>query len=164
VNANIQVQAIDVSPFSFSSLNSTGQAVRIANATGGHFYSGINAGSIVSTITSAITTTIDEYSTVGLGVEGLGTGVGVSITPVAGYTGAYTRDVDRNFTFNVTFTGLTAGADESFHINALVDGAVVAVESDHITVNGTGTIPEPGTMALMGLGLVALVGVSRRRK
>ncbi len=157
---NIQVQAIDV-----GSMNSSGQATSIATATDGHYYSGINSSSIVSTITSAITTTIDEYSSVKLAVEGLGTGVGVNITPVGGYTGAYTRATDKTFDFNVTFTGLTAGADENFKINALVDGGVVAVETDHITVNGTtGAVPEPGTLALMGLGLVTLVGASRRRK
>lgn len=156
VGANIAVQAVNT-----GNLNGTGQAVRIANATGGAYYPAINAASIVTTITNAITTTLDEYSTVNLGVSGLGAGVGVAITPVGGHTGTWTRDVDRDFSFNVTFTGLVAGADENFSINGLVDGAIVAVETDHITV-GTAAVPEPGTMALMGLGLFALIGIRSR--
>jgi hypothetical protein len=157
VGANIAVQAVNT-----GNLNGTGQATRIATATGGTYYPAVNAGSIVTTITNAITTTIDDYSSVNLGVSGLGAGVGVAITPVGGYSGSWTRDVDRDFSFNVTFTGLVAGADENFSINALVDGAVVAVETDHITV-GTAAVPEPGTMALMGLGLFALIGIGSRK-
>jgi hypothetical protein len=154
VAAGATVIAADV-----GSLDATGQATRITNATGGDLLSGVSAATIVAAITNALTSAIGTYSSVTLQVVGLPAGVGVSFTPVAGYTGSFTRAADALFGFDVTFTGLAAGVYD-FTINALVDGKIAASESDHITVTD---VPEPSTMALIGLGL-GIAGAARRRR
>ena len=151
--ANISVQAIDT-----GDLDYTGQATRIAAATDGAYYSGIDAGSIVSTIQDAIVAELEDYDTVDLDLSDAPDGVDVSYS--GSYTGDWERDVDRDFTFTVTFEGVTPGTYD-FEIGALVDGGLVATESDSITV---GVVPEPNTMLLMGIGLMGVAGVCRKRK
>jgi len=137
---NIKVDAVDV-----GSLNDTGQAGRIATATGGAYYPGINSASIVAAITSAISTSFTNYSTVSLDASEAGPQVSVSYIP-GSYTGAYDRSVARTFSFDVTFTGVSAGTD-SFNIYATVDGGRVATEADTFTV----AAPEPSAILLFGL-------------
>lgn len=151
---NIVVEAVDV-----GSMNYYGQASRIAAATGGDYYSGISSGTIVSTIQAAIKSVIDTYSKVCLDASAAPAGVSVVTDPC--YTGSFDRSVDRTFTFDVTFTGDAAGT-YAFPINAMVDGGVVAVENDRITVGGT-SVPEPGMLSLLGLGLVSMAVTRRRR-
>lgn len=152
VNAGATVIAADV-----GSLDATGQATRIAAATGGSVLSGISAATIVTAITNALTAAIGTYSSVTLQVVGLPAGVSATFTPLAGYTGSFTRAADAFYGFDVTFTGLAAGIYD-FSINALVDGKVIATERDHIEV-----VPEPGTMALLGLGM-GVTAIARRRR
>lgn len=154
---NITVEALSVG---YNGLNSTGQASRIAAATGGHFYSGINTSSVAATITSAITTAIDTYKTVGLDLSAAP--AGVTVTATAGYTGSFDRSETRTFDFDVTFTGVAVG-DYSFPIYATVDGGRVATESDRITVKDSSSVPEPSTMLLLGAGLIGLVGFGKRK-
>jgi hypothetical protein len=149
---NIGVEALDL-----YSLNAYGQAVRIANATGGHYYSGVNPSSIVTVIQNAITTAFQQYNNVALGVSGAHPLVDVDIT--GSYTGTYDRSIERTFTFEVTYTCLGEGVDD-FYINALVDGGIVAVEHDTIT---NVPIPEPMTMAGVLMGLGCVVRYIRRR-
>jgi hypothetical protein len=151
--ADIEVEAIDL-----FGLNDTGAAQRIANATGGTLFSGINTASLVTTITNAIISAVNSYSTVGLDLSEVPAGVTVTYTPLS-YTGSYDRSTTETFDFSVTFTGDTAGVYD-FHLYALVDKGRVAAERDMITVG----IPEPTTLALLGLGAFGLgFGAYRRR-
>jgi hypothetical protein len=152
----IEVEALNVG---YGGLDDYGQATRITAATGGTLYSGIDAGNIVDTINDAIEEAFQNYSMVSLEAVGNMPGVGVSFSP-ASYIGTYDRSIERQFTFDVTFTGLDEGTHD-FVINALVDRGIVATETDRITV---GAIPEPLTAAGLLLGLGCLGRYLRRSR
>lgn len=157
VAQNIKVEAIDV-----GSLNDTGQAQRIATATGGDYYAGIDSATIAQKIIDAIGSIVNSYSTVSLDTSEVPAGVGVSVAP-GSYTGSFDRSIERTFGFDVTFTGLASG-DYSFNIYALLDTGRVATESDRIRVVDGTSVPEPATLLLIGFGLLGLTGVQRRMK
>lgn len=159
VGAGIQVEAVDV-----GSMDGIGQATRITDATGGNLHSGISSSTISDTILAAIESAIAEYSSVSLDVSEVPAGVGVSVDPVS-YSGSWDRSSSRDFSFDVTFTGLTEGTYD-FSIYGTVDKGRVATETDHIVVGaggGSTEVPDPATLMLMGIGLVGL-GVIHRRK
>ncbi|HUL53509.1 MAG TPA: VPDSG-CTERM sorting domain-containing protein, partial [Opitutaceae bacterium] len=138
-------------------LNDLDQASAVASGTGGAFYDGINASTIVTAITNAITTSFATYSTVGLDVSEAPAGVTVSYSP-ASYTGAFDRKVDGTFGFTVTFTGVTAGTYD-FNIYGTVDGGRIATEADHIVVG----VPDGGSsLLLVGLALSGLALIRRK--
>jgi hypothetical protein len=153
-SANIKTLAVDV-----GTLNDTGQATRIAAATGGAYYHGIDSASIVSTIESAITAAFSTYGTVSLDLSEAPAGVSVASLP-GSYTGTYDRSVERTFDFDVTFTGVNPGTYD-FKIYALVDGGRVATEGDHIQVGST--VPEPTSIVLLSTLLLGMGGLLRRR-
>lgn len=156
VAAGIKVEAIDV-----GIMDSSGQGTRIAAATGGTLFTGISTSTIVATILSAITTSFDTYTSVGLDLSEAGlAGVGASYGGPT--TGTFDRSIDRTFGFTVAFTGLAPGS-YSFDTYGTVDGGRVATESDRITVTG-GKVPEPATLLLLGSGLVGLIGYRRRAR
>ena len=64
----------------------TGQATRIATATGGQYYSGVDVAQIVQVIQNAIITSFASYSTVSLGTASVPTGLTVNVSPPS-YTG-----------------------------------------------------------------------------
>lgn len=136
----------------------------LAAGTGGSIVaSSTGSGAIVSAILSAVSAAFGTYSVVD--VDDLGGGapyidVTSVCTTVGGCTGSFDRSVEREFTFDVTFTRTAAG-DHSFDTFALVDRGIVATERD--TFGGAGVVPEPSTVALLGLSLLGLVAVRRRR-
>jgi murein DD-endopeptidase MepM/ murein hydrolase activator NlpD len=142
VAQTIKVMALDVSLDPYYNLNTYGQAQRIADATNGKYYSGINVDQIVADIQNAIVKSFDTYSTVSLGTSMVPTGLTVNISPLS-HTGAYDRSMDRIFTFDVTFTAVSPGS-YSFSIPVLVDGGIMASEQDNIQVGGLLSFPVPG--------------------
>lgn len=133
-------------------------ATILANATGGSFNLLSGSADIADIIADAISEAFATYSDVALGVIGGGPGVDVTIAPVS-YAGSWDREEDREFTFDVTFTGREAGLHE-FGIGAYVDGGLVATERDRIMV---AAIPLPATLPLM-LGALGLGGLILRRR
>lgn len=132
----LKAQLIKVEALDLAGLNDYGQAVSIAGATGGNYYSGVDVSQIVTAIQNAITTTFATYSTVSLGTAEVPAGLTVAISPPS-YTGEFDRTIDRTFTFRVTFTAVSAGTYR-FTMPVLVDGGTMATELDNISVAGTG--------------------------
>ena len=162
----INVQALNVG---FGGLDSTGQATRITNATGGDLYNGIATDEVADAIKDAIAMVIANYNTVGLDLSEVP--AGVTVTSVPGSTsGDFDRSEERSFEFDVTFTGDAEGVYD-FNIYGTVDGGRVATESDRITVGGGGgggggggtSVPDGGhAVALFGLALLA-TGAARKK-
>lgn len=163
--AALAAEGVIVHALDAGSLDSTGQATRIADATGGTYGSlGVGTDDVTAAIIAAIDSSFAEYSTVSLDVGPGADCVDVEIAP-ASIVGDYDRSVERTFEFDVTFTGTSPGGC-SFDINALVDGGFVAAESDSfkVTDGGPAPIPLPASFPLLLGALFAGRFISSRRK
>jgi hypothetical protein len=145
-------------------IDTAGQASGITSATSGTLinnFASIPVGTIADTIVDAIGTVTSEVDLDFFHTAGAGVGVSFLCTDAEGcddVLGGESR------TFDVTFTGLAPG------IYNFIVGArgVSAVETDRICVSGPGvscdgTVPEPGTLGLLGLALGAFALARRRR-
>ena len=103
-------------------------------------------------------------------IKSFADGVGVSIGGSAGINEGFiglAHDAGllvHGYTFNKT--GSTAADEYARFFGWGLDGVFSNYTDLAITARGTfvtAQIPEPGTWALMGLGLVAIAGASRRR-
>lgn len=163
--AALQAQSIKVEAIDVGALDALGQATRITAATGGSLSTGINNSTIVAAITSAITSSFNTYSTVGLDLSEVPAGVGASVVP-GSITGSFDRSVDRTFNFDLTLTGNTAGTYD-FNVYGAVDGGRVATENDHLVVHDVSgpTVPDGGsTILLLSSALAGLVALRGRRQ
>jgi hypothetical protein len=119
-----------------------GQGTRIANATGGAFVTGINAGNIVNTIINLVTGAVAAIQNVRLVPSPSVAPFIVSITPAAGY-GPLAGDQDHTLTFQVKFVGLPCKPEEqviSGTIDAVADGTIIATKTVRITIPPCGFV------------------------
>jgi hypothetical protein len=113
-----------------------GQGTRIANATGGAFVTGINAGNIVSTIIKLVTGAVAAIQNVKLVPSAPIAPLVTSISPPAGY-GPLAGDRDHTLRFDVKFVGIPCTPTEQVingTIDVVADGAIVAAKQVQITV------------------------------
>lgn len=113
-----------------------GQATRIANATGGAFVTGINAGNIVNTIINLVTAAVAAIQNVKLVPSASVAPFVTSISPAAGY-GPLSGDQDHTLKFDVKFTGIPCKPAEQVitgTIDVVADGTVVASKRVQITI------------------------------
>jgi hypothetical protein len=113
-----------------------GQGTRIANATGGAFATGINAGTIVNTIINLVSAAVGSIQNVKLVPSASIAPFVTSITPAAGY-GPLAGDQEHVLKFDVKFAGLPCRPQAqviSGTIDVVADGKVVASKKVQITV------------------------------
>ena len=151
----VKVEALDV-----GALDSTGQATRLAAATGGTVSSGTSTADIVQAIKDAITIAVTTYSTVSFDFSEVPAGVLASFPgPI---TGSFDRSIDRTFNFPVTFTILADGT-YAFSIYGTVDGArIIPGESDSFSTGAS--VPEPATLLLLGSAFVGLAALRKKMR
>lgn len=155
--AGVNVQSIDVGSMNADGQFSGGSSIYAAGVSGAYRTS--FGGTLVADILAAINTAFDSYSLVELALDpSSGSCVSVGGLGTIG-SGAFDRSVDRNFFGSLSFTGVSDGTC-TVTINAMVDGAIVAQEIDTFTV----AAPEPATLAMMGVGLLGLGAIRRRRR
>ncbi|QCO58097.1 VWA domain-containing protein (plasmid) [Pseudorhodobacter turbinis] len=133
------------------------------------FASSTSVADIISDVTAGITAGFANYGAVTVGDLGAGLPLGIEVSTVctgadigacvgAEALGDYDREVDRTFTFDVTFKR-TADGDADFFTNALVDGGIVAREFDSFP----SPVPLPAGLPLLMTAFGALAFARRRR-
>jgi hypothetical protein len=109
-----------------------------------------------------------SFSITGKGINGIPSGTIFSGTFSGPVT--WTRVDLANGTHNYTLTGAVAGTLGSFHTNGVT--VQLTVNTGRVLFNGSTTIssgdtnlsvPEPGTLGLLGTGLVGIAGAMHRK-
>jgi hypothetical protein len=136
LDGNPRAGAIDYLPVCGEPEGLAGQATRIATATGGRSVSGINAGNIVNTIISLVTTAASATNNVKLVPAGSIVPFVGSITPADGY-GPLLGDQEHTLRFEVIFRGQALFTDQgqvfAGTLDVIADGRVVASKLVRIT-------------------------------
>jgi PEP-CTERM motif-containing protein len=133
----------------------------LSMGVGGSLTNFTTAADITSDIVAAVGTSFATYSTVSLGLVGPAPS-DCSVSLPSSFTGSFSRSAAETFDFgDVGVKGTHAGTC-SFDIGLFADGALLATESDTVTVTGT-TVPEPSTWATMLIGFAALGYMGYRR-
>jgi hypothetical protein len=132
------------------------QASTIAAATGGSItnnFLSLTGQDFIDAVNDAISTATSSLDLV-FGTSYMGSGLSFSFT-CTDALGCMDVGGGESRTFDVTITALSDG-DYTFDVFA---AGVDAAELDHIIVGsgGSSTVPEPGTLALLGLGLLGFV-------
>ena len=89
-------------------------------------------------------------------------------TPIGSYVGPGSISLDAIFQFDIVGLNIGIGEVLIFEIDHVCGIAEVcslggAIWQGFATIDGANSVPEPGTLALLGLGIVAM-GLARRRK
>lgn len=134
--------------------------------------SGTGATEILDKILAAISTGFASYSSVSVGdldvgdplidVTAVCTGADIGTCSGSTAIGTYDRSVDRTFSFDVTFTRKASGS-AAFDTYALVDGGIVARESDSFRDGGPSPVPLPASGLLLLGGMGAVAALRKRR-
>lgn len=152
--------------------NNAAQAQDFTVATRAQQYDGvgINLPTALSSPVTAITpfTLIAEQSYVGLGVGetadfGPGTTGLVKSSLFSGFDGSFidTGEFGYDFTTLIVTSFVGGGGNISADIQTFAD-AVLKVEYTY-DAPSTNVVPEPGTMLLLGFGLLGLAGINRKK-
>jgi len=135
----------------------------MAIASGGTYLLNPDQSTLIANVEAAITSAVTTYHTVSLKIVPLVDGLApVSIPGVLSQSGSFDRSIERTFDFDFDLVGccrLFGVPSFDFDIQALVDGAIVAVEHDHWNC-----VPVPPSMILMGSGLLGLIGWRRFKR
>jgi hypothetical protein len=144
--------------------NATGQETRMTAASGGTYLFNPDQATLVAAVEAAIATSFATYSKVSLNIVPLVDGLApISIPADLSVTGSFDRSIERTFNFDFDLIGCCRafGVPEfDFDIQALVDGAIVAVEHDRWTC----VVPLPPSVFLLASGLLGLIPLRKRIK
>ena len=120
----------------------SGQATRIAAATGGNHRTGVKSDELVTAIESLVTGAAETIGNVQLQVSGDIADYVIDLTPAAGYDDLDTTD-EQDLLFDVTYGGACLDVETvvTGTLDAVADGALVASADVEITIPSCNTPP-----------------------